>query len=49
MSDAWFDRHVYEVAVHKKHLRGLWKGKPTDKAWRTVWQTYTKKSIYIMT
>ena len=32
MSDAWFDRHVYEVAVHKKHLKGLWKGKPTDKA-----------------
>ena len=20
MSDAWFDRHVYEIAVHKRHL-----------------------------
>jgi bleomycin hydrolase len=30
MSDEWFDRHVYEVAVHKKHLKGVWKGKPTD-------------------
>ena len=30
MSDAWFDRHVYEVAVHKKHLKGLWKGKSSD-------------------
>ena len=31
MSDAWFNRHVYEVAVHKKHLKGLWKGKASDK------------------
>ncbi len=26
MSDEWFSRHVYEVAVHKRHLKGLWKG-----------------------
>lgn len=26
MSDAWFDRHVYEIAVHKRHLL-----KPPDK------------------
>lgn len=29
MSDEWFNRHVYEVAVHKRHLKGVWKGTPT--------------------
>lgn len=28
MSDEWFNRHVYEIAVHKRHLRGLWKESP---------------------
>lgn len=25
MSDEWFDRHVFEIAIHKKHLKGIWK------------------------
>lgn len=30
MSDAWFDRHVFEVAVHKKHIKGVWEGNEKD-------------------
>lgn len=28
MSKEWFERHVYEIAVHKRHLKGLWHEKP---------------------
>jgi bleomycin hydrolase len=28
MSRCWFDHHVYEIAVHKRHLKGLWKETP---------------------
>ena len=31
MSDQWFDRHVYEVAVHKRHLKGVWHEAPDAK------------------
>ena len=31
MSDQWFDRHVYEVAVHKRHLKGVWHEPPKSK------------------
>ena len=49
MSNMWFDRHVYEIAVHKRHLEGLWREKPnqdviTLELWDVFGSLFTTKS-----
>ena len=40
MSDEWFDRHVFEIAIHKKHLKGIWKESHPDIIELEMWDVF---------